>query len=125
MNHRLLNDCQILVEQGWTRASQQIILGEQDFGYTVQREGQQLADSVVGQELSIRELRGGVAWANAHDREVDQVIGCMDSQNICFEDQLEAVARRLAHHSGRLALDLVGSNRKRDRYIARRRLLGR
>ncbi len=62
-----------------------------------------LARQIDERRISQDDLRGGVAWANALDREAVERSGG-NIATLGQEDYFEAVARRIAHHAGRFAL---------------------
>jgi hypothetical protein len=109
---RQLIDSMALVPT-WHEATQEMlangwVLTDQEEHY-----GNWLLELVLTDRVSVSDLRGGVVWANALDKEVMERSGG-DIAALDGRDRLEAVARRIAHHAGRYALDQVKSRRKRN-----------
>lgn len=81
------------------------------------------ADVLIGRILdctiTVNQLRLGLSWANALDAEATRLGVNLDIDDA---DGEEALARRLAHHAGRSALNSIGTSRKlnttRARYSA-------
>lgn len=100
----------IVNEQHWGMEAQEML----DWDWAIKDHAEYCATGLVNKiirgQLTVDELRGGVAWANALDSEATAVIAEVDV--IGEQDRLELAARRLANKSGRLALKQVGSERK-------------
>lgn len=111
---RQLERTQLLDDLGWYDASRDIVERGYDLGLVAERYGHELACAVVTGYLTVNEIRAGVSWASSVDRQVAELYEKGYTQ-LGFDDQMEAAARRLAHHSGRQALRLVG---KSDQLLA-------
>lgn len=61
-------------------------------------------------DITVHELRGGVRWANALDREATQYADTFSA--------VEQTARRITHHAGRMALGHVKTESRRVRWLA-------
>lgn len=118
---RKIQDTEVLVKQGWHDAAKDLIAWEWSLASEAELHGKVLSDGVVAGQLSVEDLRGGVVWANAHDREATMVLGACAADAIHVDDQIEATARRLAHHSGKWALQQTGTEIRRLGYQARNR----
>lgn len=116
-NERILNESGI--NSKWTEAAREMLAFDCGLREQTEYYSQRLISSVINGHISIEELRAGVAWANALDREI--VERCDDIESLGSEDRIEAFSRRIAHHSGRIALKQVGSNTKMLVTIATRR----
>lgn len=86
--------------------------------------GMSLARQVTQGSLAAGDLRAGVCWANALDREV-VALSSTSAETLGQADHLEATARRIAHHAGRYALGKVGSRKRLENTIARARTAAR
>ncbi len=96
-NERILADAMIL-DHRWADAARDVVVWGWDIDDQAQHHSWQLR-----REVTREELRGGVVWANALDREAFERSGG-DLATLGSEDHLEAIARRIAHHAGRFAL---------------------
>lgn len=121
---RILNDSEVLIRQGWIEAASQILTDGRNLKDETVVHGEYLSRLVIERNLEVSELRKGVVWANAHDREAVQLLRNISDQDLAYADKLEVAARRLAHHSGRVALSNVGSNSRRAVYNVRCYQLG-
>ena len=118
---RKLHDTEILNDQGWKNAVQIITESDGSFESSSRLYGMVLADAVLERDLSLKDLKSGVSWANDHDREAVLELGPKyDSHIIHPADLLEARSRRLAHHAGRWALRRVSSQVKLLTYRSKR-----
>lgn len=117
---RRINDTDELAKLGWRDLAIDILANTWDFGEISELESRVIADKIVAGRITSAELRQGVAWACAHDAESSLVLQGVDQSQIHHLDLIESSARRLAHHAGRQALELVGSRRKLSTYSARR-----
>lgn len=117
---RKLDTSQVLIDQGWYERARVVVDYGYDIGLLAEGLGEELAQHVTRGRFTQQELRAGVAWASRFDQETVRlgiVIHAVDE--VCAEDRIEAAARRVAHHSGRQALKLVGTADKL--WLARRR----
>ncbi|MCA9344913.1 hypothetical protein KC946_03690 [Candidatus Saccharibacteria bacterium] len=121
---RILDDSEVLIRQGWIEAASQILTDGRNLKDEAVIHGEYLSRLVINSDLEVSDLRQGVAWANAYDREAVQLLGNISDQDLAYGDMLEASARRLAHHSGRVALSNVGSNSRRAVFNVRCYQLG-
>lgn len=119
-NERKLSN-EMMDDQKWLDITNGIILDRWSVDEQVELEGTVLADMVVQGQIDLDSLRAGVIWANALDREaVEAANGNIIS--LVQEDRVEALARRIAHHVGRFALEKVKSRTRLNAYIANRYL---
>jgi hypothetical protein len=123
MTERQLTDTAILDER-WAEATEDVFKHDEEIADQAVAHGLELADAVALGELAIGNLREFVNWANDLDREAVEAAGGSIS-NFEEADQREAVARRIAHLSGRNALGQVRSaDRRRTHRIQYRRRNG-
>ena len=100
-NDRKLNDCMMLNSM-WQLASEEVI------DEIVSLEGQTyiyseiLIAQVLSGAISMECLRSAVRWLNTLDKEAYESF--QDRFTFSQADKQEAIARRLAHHAGRTAL---------------------
>lgn len=73
-------------------------------------EAARLIEGVAQGSLAIGDLRAGVVWANALDREAVELY---EADLMAGEQRAERVARRLMHMAGRMALNAVKSRERR------------
>ncbi len=116
-NGRKLEDLMILNDR-FNLATQAIISDESELSVEVEQIAQTIADEVVVGELAIKALRQQVAQANNFDREAVEIANG-SINNLSNEDFSEALARRIAHHSGRQALYMVKTQKRRQAYLIR------
>ncbi|HLC91475.1 MAG TPA: hypothetical protein VJC09_00305 [Candidatus Saccharimonadales bacterium] len=92
----------------WKLLANEIIDDGRDLEEEAERQGKTLTEKLIAGEVSIADLRRGISWVNALDKEVVETI---DSpiEELGHQDRLEATARRLAHSSGKAALHEVRS----------------
>lgn len=108
-NGRILNDSGLDVK--WVEAAKDMLTFGWALSDQAEHYSQTLISSVLCGNIGVEELRGGVAWVNALDHET--VESGFNIEALGTEDRIEALSRRIAHNSGRLALKQVGSSRKR------------
>ncbi len=118
---RKLSHTEMLETSGWIQVAQKMIDGEWQLGRSLQIVGIGLADAVTEGEVSLEYLKSGVGKANTLDAEAYQTNKDINGSGFCLDDQIEAYARRLAHHSGRSALNLVRTEFDRFTYLSRRK----
>ncbi len=80
------------------------------FASEIESLSQNLIESVIAGRVSIKDLRAGVAWASALDKEGVAIYGVDISVG---DQQLERLARRTMHHVGREALKVLKNSRRR------------
>lgn len=118
MNERKLNDVQLMQEL-WNEATVELLrdddlhTGEQAYHY-----GLAFAEAVVRGELTVDQLRDMRVEANALEAEA---IGASsgDIEKLTDADYFEALARRIANGSTKVALEIVKTETRRT--IQRRR----
>ncbi len=116
-NERLLIDTMVL-EEHWLVAAQETLASELSIKDQAEHYGRWLAGLVVNRSIRVEDLRGGVAWACALDKEaVERSVGGINLLDGL--DHLEAVARRIAHHAGREARGFTKTERHKPAYIAK------
>lgn len=99
----------------WRESAEGILNDNWEMKSIIADHAEDLQRSFLRGFYNIQELRGGVVWANALDREAVELYG----SDLAGGDQLkERVARRIMHHSGRLALSTLSSTPKQIAYIA-------
>lgn len=99
-----------LTDVRWEDDARWAIHGDWDLDTIAEEEAEKLRAQVVTGELALEDLRAGVAWANALDREAVAVYG---SDLNLGAQQAERTARRLMHIAGRSALKGVRNERLR------------
>ena len=100
-----------LMDARWEDDARWAVHGNWDLHMIAEEEAAKLRTQIVNRELNLKELRAGVAWANALDRESVEVYG---SDLSIGEQKAERAARRLMHIAGRSALDGVRNERLRS-----------
>ncbi len=108
-----------LDEYVWAESVEGVLLNGWEFDTEVELHADRLASSVCTGQVSIKDLRRGVRFANELDREAVEVYGADLSAG---EQQDERIARRLMHHAGRQALTLVKHEVGRIRYKNRQKI---
>lgn len=99
-----------MIDDRWKDAAQSIITGHSLIESLVQEEAVALKHRVLESDITMAELRGGVAWANALDYEAVELYGTDLLQG---EQYYERTARRVMHLAGRLALNTLKNNHRR------------
>lgn len=118
MIERRLTDRACLNED-WHAATVQASSGQRDIEEICQAHGELLAARVLLKQLSRKQLKQDVKHANQAQAEVFDVIAA-EGMLLHAADQHEAVARHIAHHSGKVALSLVGNRRNQENYLRMR-----
>lgn len=96
----------------WHEAASELLVWGWDIEAQAEHYGEQLLYLVNRKNVGVKELRQGVIWANALDKEaVERSDGMIDS--LAGDDRIEAYARRICHHAGKYALGRVKNHRKR------------
>ena len=99
-----------LAEVRWADDAQWALYGDWDLSQIAEEEAENLRQQVISGALNINDLRAGVAWANALDREAFEQYG----SDLRTGDQVaERTARRLMHLAGRSALNGLRNSRLR------------
>lgn len=99
----------------WSEEAQWAIAGQWDLDEAAQSSAEELRAAVLHGHLALSELRAGVAWVNALDKEAGERYGF----DLRHGAQLhERTARRLMHLAGRQALRSLASRRQRDQLFA-------
>ncbi len=93
-----------VAEERYAAAADRIIGQDTTVATEVGYEAARLILGVLREDISVQDLRLGVSWANALDRE----ISCATD----IVDQRELVARRVMHQSGRVALSRVKTSER-------------
>lgn len=96
---RWVNDVYGIVNEGW------------DLVGIAEEEAERLRLQVLYGGITIDELRAGVAWVNALDKESVELYGADVMQG---DQRAERIARRLMHLSARSAYKDLKTNRKRQ-----------
>jgi hypothetical protein len=102
----------------WYVAANEMIAGEWELDDQAEYYGQLFVDQLLAGELSVKELKGGIAWANALDKEIVETTSAPIDE-LEEADRREATARRVAHHAGRFAIHQVKSTRHLERLRVR------
>lgn len=102
-------------DQKWSHDAEWAVAGNWDMNVIAEEEAWRLQQEVIKGEISLKELRLGVVWANALDREAVEVYGSDLKQG---EQAVERFARRHMHLAGRLALTRLRNARLRTAHIA-------
>jgi hypothetical protein len=118
-DHRKLEDCMVL-EGYWCSTAIKIAIFNADMTEQVEYFSERLVDAVCFGATEVNELRGGVSWANALDKEAVELLNSEDE--ILLADRVEATARRLVHHAGRIALQQVKTDHRRSILRIKRRM---
>lgn len=114
---RLLHEATELREAGWRDLADNIITRGYDIGLTAVRLGELLAYQVCVEVISMCELRQGVSYASALDKEASMAAL---TTNILGEfDSEELITRRLCHNSGRVALGIHRNSRRSIAFAGR------
>jgi hypothetical protein len=105
-----------LEDRRWAEDAYWALHGEWDLTEIAQEEASNLQGQVLSGAITIDELRGGVRWANALEKEAVEMYGA----DLSIGDQIqERVARRLMHLAGATALKGLRSRRLRTIATAR------
>src|SRR5690606_10815646 len=112
------------VGTNWGEVAREIVSANWLLHDQVCIEAGRLVGLVLSGSVSTEELRGGVAWACALDKESVAIYGSDITEG---SQRLERTARRLMHQSGREALSAVGSRRRREMAFAQhsRQIIGK
>lgn len=94
----------------WAEEACWAVYGDWDLAEVAEEEADQLRRQVLMGAISIDELRAGVTWVNALDKEAVEMYGSDLTQG---EQRAERTARRLMHMAGRAALEDLKNNRRR------------
>ena len=120
---RKLETTQALIDGGWYEPANFVVERGYDIGLLGEFHGMELTKA-VGQDVhSLKDLRGGLAWANSANMWATILSGG-DISSLVYDDQLEAAARRVAHNSARYALSVIGTTDKLWLYRRNNGLLG-
>lgn len=115
MEHKLLQEVAV-AEYRWAEAAHGIISDNWEIEEVVREEAELIRDQVVKGSVSMDELRGGVTWANALDRESIEKYGAGLPEGA---QAVERTARRVMHLAGRSALNsLKNRNRRLIAHVA-------
>jgi hypothetical protein len=98
-----------LSDSRWDEAARGVVDLQWELSEQVEIETELLARNVLSGAVKVGELRGGVLWASALDREAVEVYGSDLAEGA---QQYERTARRIMHHSGRMALAALKTSRK-------------
>lgn len=112
IEQRLLADAASL-DRRWSEAAAELSWEGWDVAMQAEYYGLRIADAAARGELAVSDLRDFVTWANDLDRDAVEVSGG-DIEVLDGADYREALARRIAHHSGRTALQLVHTSDRLD-----------
>lgn len=93
----------------WQEAATGILTEGWDMESEIELHTQRLVGLVLSNTVSVGELRGGVTWASALDREAVHMYGSDTREGECT---YERTARRIMHLAGRGALNQVKNYRK-------------
>lgn len=93
----------------WSRAAETVITDHIEFDDVVEVHMLAIAKMVCVGELEVNELRQGVIWASALDREAVESVGADINTGPWRHERM---ARRVMHHAGRTALERVKNERK-------------
>ncbi len=110
-----------LIELYWYAAADTIIQRGYDLDLIAIDCGTELATQVAFSLISVTDLRAGVQWTEALNREVFELCGGWQV-DMHADDFAEAIARRLAFRAGRHALNLT--RKESQRFAIRARLGG-
>ena len=111
MAEKILETTQSLIDAGWYDPALLVVRHGFELGLFAETYGNKLAQLVARDDYTLKALRTDTARANRADKEAVER-GVNFSAQFCIEDRLELAARRIAHHSGRSALKLVGTTDK-------------
>jgi hypothetical protein len=110
-NGKKLSEC--ATQNCLWRESAEAVMDGADFDKEVEYLSERLIYAVHQGAITVRQLRLGISWANALDKEAVQTYG----SDLEGEQQVERTARRIMHHAGLVAFGEVRSPIKRLRYI--------
>lgn len=99
-----------LADAHWAEEAAWAIQGGWELTLAAENDALRLRGHVLAGVITLDQLRGGVAWANALDQEAVERYGADLSVG---EQQAERVARRMMHLAGRSALNGLKNNRLR------------
>lgn len=106
---RILTDA-MTQTPGWRVAAQEMITWNWELDDHAEYHGRLIVDQLLDGKMTVPELKGGIAWVNALDKEI-ALTTAGPIEEFGPDDRLEATAVRLAHHAGRFALQEVKSSR--------------
>lgn len=87
---------------------------EDDQDQVINELAEKWAKSIVEGTLKLKDLKAGLAWANAMDREFTALYGSEISDNGKISTEFRA--RRILHHAGRSAVQLTRTELARLRF---------
>lgn len=99
-----------LADKRWNDDALWAVYGAWDLKEVAEEEAEVLRNQVLEGEITVAELRAGVTWANALDRESVEAYGADLNQG---GQKAERTARRLMHLAGRSALNSLKSRNAR------------
>ncbi len=108
-----MSEAKMLVEaaiqdERWLIAAQLVVDWGWDMNTMVAEEVERLTLQVLDDQITVQQLRQGVAWANELDRESVHIYG----SSVLEGDQAhERTARRVMHQAGRCALGELKTSR--------------
>ncbi len=117
---KYLERSELIAEQGWYELAQDVLANEWHQSDVIAEKSQQLADRAVREDNGVRLLRDYVSRTSKLDAEASIALKDLDRGSMDKGDELEFVARRIAHGSGRQALKLVRNKAKRTTYTSKR-----
>lgn len=99
-----------LEHEAWRESARGVLTDGWDIKAEVEYFATQLAGEVCRGFVSVEELRGGVSWVNALDKEATERFG---SDLSVGDFKFERTTRRIMNHAGRMALEQVNNKSKR------------
>jgi len=99
-----------LSDDRWADDARWAVYGQWDLVEIAEEGSRVLREQVLNGAITVQDLRDGVKWANALDREAVELYG---SDLTSGGQQQERVARRLMHMTGRAALHNLRNQRLR------------
>lgn len=118
---RKLHTATELIDLQWYAAAENIIQCGYDLDLIAHDCADELATQVAFELIPVTDLRAGVQWTAALNREVFELYGGWRA-DMHVDDYAEAVTRRLAFRAGRRALSLT--RKETQRFALRARLGG-
>lgn len=109
MERKFLQEVAV-AEYRWAEAAYGIITDNWEMEGVVREEAELIRTQVLRGSVSLDELRAGVAWANALDRESIETYGAGLPEGA---QAVERTARRVMHLAGRSALNGLKSRNRR------------